>query len=143
MDYLYCIQSLTPQGKISPPGIEATGALLSMAGGREGASEALLPESCVQINVLEAKTTGTFWVFRFLIQNSCPALKSIQCTLYHSTDSTLDATNALLARQVFDLSRTRGALTAPNPAQVRSGFLLLKVAWKDRSFVVQKQLNGQ
>lgn len=142
-DYLYCVQSVASTGAASTPSTEATGALLSVAGDRDAQPDSLLLERCVKITVLEGKTTGRLWVFKFLSRNTCPSVKSVQCTLYHSNDAVLDENDTLLAQQPFNLSRTRGVLTARNNLASPTGFLLLKVASEGQYFVSAKALVSQ
>lgn len=139
-DYVYCIQSVASTGATSMPSTEATGALLGVAGGHDAPPDSLMLERCVQITVLEAKTTGRLWVFKFLARNTCPSIKSVQCALYHSNDASLSADDTLLAQQPFNLSRTRGALTARNNSAPSTGFLLLKVAFEGQYFVRERAL---
>ncbi len=139
-DYLYCIQALTQAGITSAPSVEAKGSLLVVAGGHTAIQDSVTLSDCVEFTLVEAKATTRFWTLKFLARKTCSAIENVACTLYHSTDNLLDENDTLLLEKSFNLSRTRGAMTAPNDTSKRTGYLLLKVAWNDQFFVQEKAI---
>jgi hypothetical protein len=126
-DYIYCVRSFEPNGRVSTPSAEAVGALLSVADPQITRKDTLSLEDCLRFSITDAKITGSLAALRFLVRSGCPPPTDALITLYHSADAAPDDADLLLTRQSFDLRRTRGALTARHTGPLSPGYLLLKV----------------
>jgi hypothetical protein len=139
-EYLYRVQSVDANGVASAPSKEAVGALLIMADGKNPVQkDSLQLENCLKVSITDAKVTTAYFVLKFLMAAKCNVPKSVQLSLYHSTDEVLDDADTFLVRQSFQTSRSRGSLTAKNVGAVTDGYLLLYVEGNGQGFMVSRK----
>lgn len=141
-EYLYRVQSVDANGVASAPSKEAVGALLIMADGKNPVQkDSMILENCIKVTISDAKVTTAFFMLKFLMSAKCNVPKSVQLSLYHSTDEVLDDADTFLVRQSFQTSRSRGSLTAKNVGAVTDGYLLLYVEANGGGFTVARKVN--
>ena len=140
-DYLYSVLSLDPNGMVSAPSNVAVGALLAVADGNIGMSgDSTLLGDCLKIDFTEIKVLPRHFLLKFLAKSNCAQMDMAQLTLFWSPDPQLDPTDQVLATQLFNLTRTRGALSGINKGAGK-GYLLLEAASNGSSFVLSIPVN--
>lgn len=139
-DYIYRVQAVNPQGVASDFSTEATGALLTIAGGNiPGQKDSLQQANCIDLKFTESRVSETRIAAKFLVQHHCSSIKTAQLTLLRSDNEVLDETDEVISSQSFKLSRTRGALAGTNTSGNTSGYLIIKIDTEaGETLVIQK-----
>lgn len=139
-DYIYRVQAVNAQGIASELSTEATGALLTIAGGSNpGQKDTLQQANCIDLKFTDARITEARIAAKFLVKHNCAAIKTAQITLLRSDNEVLDDTDEVISSQSFKLSRTRGALAGANISGKTNGYLIAKITTEaGETLVVQK-----
>lgn len=137
--YEYQVFAVTPNGLISDGSNKDLGMKIIVADPRDTNPK---PESpaCLNFTILESKASAQGFVLKFLAASKCRTIKNVQLSLYRSDDEKLDEKDNLLSQQSFESSRTRGALFSKNNGEPTEGYLLLKVATNDDSFIIASKI---
>ena len=128
------------------PSNEAKGALLVVASDKDTLVSSNLSltktplKECMDVTLGTSKFLSQTFVIKFLISSKCDYTKSVMLTLYRSDDEQLDENDNFLKQDTFELTNTRGTIVSKNNGEPTKGFLILKIATNDDSFIVARKI---
>lgn len=139
VNYEYQVFAVALNGLISDGSNKDLGMKIVVADPHDTNSKSESP-ACLNFTILESKASVQGFVLKFLAASKCRTIKNVQLSLYRSDDEKLDEKDNLLSQQSFELSRSRGALLSKNNGEPTEGYLLLKVATNDNSFIIASKI---
>lgn len=143
VSYVYYVQTVAKNGYVSDKSNESTGALLVIASDKDSMISVMPPsvKECIEVTLTQSKFASPNFILKFLVASKCPQFKAIQLTLYRSDDDVLNTEkDNFLSEETFDITQVRGSFVVKNHGEPKTGYLILKVATNEGSFIVNRKI---